>query len=421
LRQLPPGDPEQVTFCLPAVALLAGAGLAALRLPARVATLALVAALVAPTQLAYRAPGGGTEAVAQFLGQHEQPGDAIVYPYGSIPPWYLAYPAAFSRLRDLSLSQTPAAAGRLNADTVPLSVLYQRERDVGRIWMPPGPWNPAVFAPVPARRQMGRRRPDSAALHQVRLTARLPEITSGQHVQERDERDQAENGPGDLGHGAQVRPDCQVDPHEDHRYRMENADKQFQDLLHVPLTTRSSTRQSTVFERWAAAGGRQPAFAEVNMPRTHSYDVTVTWTGNSGTGTSGYRAYERAHDVISGGRPVIAGSSDPMFRGDAARWNPELGLVAALSQCHMLWYLHLCAVAGVVVTSYTDEAAGTMTEDDDGSGRFTEVVLRPRVTVAAPEMIEPAVNLHPEAHGKCFIANSVNFPVRHESVITAVG
>jgi len=136
-----------ITFCLPAVALLAGAGLAALRRPARVAALALVAALVAPTQLAYRAPGGGMEAVAQFLGSHEQPGDAIVYPYGSIPPWYLAYPAAFSRLRDLSLSQTPAAAGRLNADAVPLSVLYQRERDVDRIWMLPGKWNPAVFAP----------------------------------------------------------------------------------------------------------------------------------------------------------------------------------------------------------------------------------------------------------------------------------
>jgi len=136
-----------LTFCLPAVALLAGAGLAALRLPARVAALALVAALVAPTQLAYRAPGGGMEAVAQFLSPREQPGDAIVYPYGSIPPWYLAYPAAFAKLRDLSLAKTPAAAGRLNADTVPLSVLYQRERDVDRIWMLPGKGNPGVFAP----------------------------------------------------------------------------------------------------------------------------------------------------------------------------------------------------------------------------------------------------------------------------------
>lgn len=155
------------------------------------------------------------------------------------------------------------------------------------------------------------------------------------------------------------------------------------------------------------------------MPRTHSYDVTVTWTGNRGTGTSGYRAYGRDHDVTADGRPVIAASSEPLFRGDPARWNPELELVAALSQCHMLWYLHLCAAAGVVVTSYTDEAAGAMTEDDDGGGRFTEVVLRPRVIVAAPEMTEAAASLHSEAHAKCFIANSVNFPVRQEPTITA--
>ncbi len=134
-----------ITFCLPAVALLAGAGLASLRVPARAAALVLVAALVAPTQLAYRTPGGGMEAVAQFLGAHEHPGDAIVYPEPSIPPWYLAYPAAFSRLRDLSLSQTPAAAGRLYADTVPLRVLFQRELTVDRIWMLPGRWNPASF------------------------------------------------------------------------------------------------------------------------------------------------------------------------------------------------------------------------------------------------------------------------------------
>jgi organic hydroperoxide reductase OsmC/OhrA len=155
------------------------------------------------------------------------------------------------------------------------------------------------------------------------------------------------------------------------------------------------------------------------MPRIHRYGVSVTWTGNRGTGTSGYRAYARDHDVTAGGPPVIAASSDAAFRGDPARWNPELELVAALSQCHMLWYLHLCAMAGVVVTSYTDHADGTMTEDDDGSGRFTEVVLRPRVIIASSEMAETAASLHKEAHAKCFIANSVNFPVRHEPVITA--
>jgi organic hydroperoxide reductase OsmC/OhrA len=154
------------------------------------------------------------------------------------------------------------------------------------------------------------------------------------------------------------------------------------------------------------------------MPRIHGYDISVTWTGNRGAGTSGYRAYERDHDVIAEGRPVIAASSEPLFRGDPARWNPELELTAALAQCHMLWYLHLCAAAGVTVTSYIDEAHGTMTEIADGSGCFTEVVLRPQVAVASPEMIEAATSLHKEAHAKCFIANSVNFPVRHEPVIT---
>lgn len=153
--------------------------------------------------------------------------------------------------------------------------------------------------------------------------------------------------------------------------------------------------------------------------RAHGYRVLVTWTGNRGSGTSGYQAYGRDHEVSADGRPVIAASSDPAFRGDPARWNPELELVAALSQCHMLWFLHLCAVGGVVVTSYTDDAEGTMTETADGGGYFTEVVLRPRVGVASAEMTEAAESLHKEAHAKCFIARSVNFPVRHEPVITA--
>jgi organic hydroperoxide reductase OsmC/OhrA len=157
------------------------------------------------------------------------------------------------------------------------------------------------------------------------------------------------------------------------------------------------------------------------MARIHSYRLSVTWTGNQGTGTSGYRAYRRDHDVAAEGRPVIAASSDPVFRGDPARWNPELQLVAALSECHMLAYLHVCTVAGVIVTSYTDEPDGTMTETDDGGGHFTEVVLRPRVTVASADMIQAATSLHREAHEKCFIASSVNFPVRHEPAVTAEG
>ncbi len=148
--------------------------------------------------------------------------------------------------------------------------------------------------------------------------------------------------------------------------------------------------------------------------RTHRYAVSVTWTGNRGTGTSGYRDYARDHEVAAGGKPVLAGSSDPAFRGDPARWNPEELLVAALSQCHMLAYLHLCASSRIVVTAYSDAAEGSMAEHPDGSGEFTEVVLRPRVRLADPSRTREAAALHDRAHDLCFIARSVDFPVRCE-------
>lgn len=154
------------------------------------------------------------------------------------------------------------------------------------------------------------------------------------------------------------------------------------------------------------------------MARTHRYELTVTWTGARGEGTSSYRSYSRDHEVTADGRPPIEGSSDPTFRGDPRRWNPEQLLVAALSQCHLLWYLHLCAVAGVVVTGYVDRPIGAMQESADGGGRFVDVVLRPEVTVAAAEMTEQALALHAEAHQRCFVANSVNFPVRHEPAVS---
>lgn len=150
--------------------------------------------------------------------------------------------------------------------------------------------------------------------------------------------------------------------------------------------------------------------------REHRYETVVVWTGDQGTGTSGYRDYRRDHEVTADGRAPIAGSSDPVFRGDKTRWNPEQLLVAALSQCHMLGYLHLCAEAGVVVTAYVDRAGGTMAESGF-DGRFTEVVLRPEVTVAETGMVEKAAALHEDAHRACFIANSVNFPVRHEPTV----
>lgn len=150
--------------------------------------------------------------------------------------------------------------------------------------------------------------------------------------------------------------------------------------------------------------------------KDHEYRVAVTWIDSSGT--KEYRSYTRDHVIACKGKPPIAASSDPLFRGDASRYNPEELLVAALSSCHMLWYLHLCATHGVTVISYSDVAAGTVHFEPDGSGRFTHAALRPLVTI--DEASDPAVAkaLHEEAHAKCFIARSANFPVTVEPVVT---
>jgi organic hydroperoxide reductase OsmC/OhrA len=153
------------------------------------------------------------------------------------------------------------------------------------------------------------------------------------------------------------------------------------------------------------------------MPRDHRYKVAVVWTGNRGVGTKTYRAYDRNHEASASGKPVIAGSSDPSFQGDPARWNPEELLVASLAACHKLWYLHLCADAGVVVTAYEDHAEGIMVEEDGGEGQFASVVLRPEVTISADSDAALARRLHETAHEKCFIARSVSFPVSHRPLI----
>ena len=150
--------------------------------------------------------------------------------------------------------------------------------------------------------------------------------------------------------------------------------------------------------------------------RSHRYRVTVVWTGDRGRGTADYRAYGRDHRIESPGKPPVEGSSDPVFRGDATRWNPEELLLASLSACHKLQYLHLCAEAGVVVTAYRDEAEAEMVEEGMG-GRFVGATLRPLVTIRAGCDAELARALHHEAHGRCFIASSVNFPVACEPTI----
>lgn len=146
----------------------------------------------------------------------------------------------------------------------------------------------------------------------------------------------------------------------------------------------------------------------------HNYKTRTTWTGNRGTGTSDYKSYDRSHTISIDGKQDIEGSSDAAFRGDKTKQTPEDMFVCSLSACHMLWYLHLCAVNGVIVKEYVDEATGQMEETSNGSGKFVQVVLRPSVKVLDKSMIEKANALHHEAHKMCFIANSINFPVIHQ-------
>jgi len=148
----------------------------------------------------------------------------------------------------------------------------------------------------------------------------------------------------------------------------------------------------------------------------HRYRVSLAWTGNRGEGTSSYRSYGRDHVITAPGLPDLAGTADPTFHGDKDRWNPEQLLLTALSQCHMLSYLHLAVKHGIVVTAYTDDAEGTLRLNRDGSGEFTSATLHPRVTVADPAHNELAQKLHHDANQVCFIARSVNFPVMHEPV-----
>lgn len=149
----------------------------------------------------------------------------------------------------------------------------------------------------------------------------------------------------------------------------------------------------------------------------HHYRITTTWTGNRGEGTLSYRGYGREHEVSAKGPPLLLGTADPTFHGDKDRWNPEQLLLAALSQCHMLAYLHMAVKHGVVVTAYEDSAIGTMRLNPDGSGEFLSVTLKPRVTITDHLVKYTAQSIHREASASCFIARSVNFPVNHEPVV----
>ncbi len=151
----------------------------------------------------------------------------------------------------------------------------------------------------------------------------------------------------------------------------------------------------------------------------HEFAITTEWTGAGDQGTATYKSYTRAYDVSSAGKPTLHATAAPAYGGDPAKYNPEDLLVAAASACHMLSYLHVCAVSGVVVTAYTDDAVGRLETDDSGSGVFTEIVLRPRVTIAPGSDAKKAEELHHKAGEICFIARSLACPVRHEPTIVA--
>lgn len=157
------------------------------------------------------------------------------------------------------------------------------------------------------------------------------------------------------------------------------------------------------------------------MGKEHRYKSKIFWTGNKGKGTSSYKSYDRSYTISIDQKPDIFGSSDPVYQGDPAKHNPEDLLLASLSSCHMLWYLHLCAINHIIVLNYTDEAMGILKETEDGGGSFSEVTLTPLVTVSEFLMKDMATELHQKANKLCFIANSVNFPVYHEPIILVEG
>ncbi|WP_316816396.1 OsmC family protein [Pedobacter nyackensis] len=150
------------------------------------------------------------------------------------------------------------------------------------------------------------------------------------------------------------------------------------------------------------------------MAKEHQYQATLTWAGNKGSGTMDYRSYDRSYIISIDHKPDIVGSSDSAFLGDKTKHNPEDLLLASLSSCHMLWYLHLCSQNEIIVMEYKDTPIGKMNENADGSGHFTEVTLNPVVVITDESQVEKANALHDDAHRMCFIANSCNFPIKHE-------
>lgn len=153
----------------------------------------------------------------------------------------------------------------------------------------------------------------------------------------------------------------------------------------------------------------------------HTYTASIEWTGNRGDGTRLYRGYDRTWDLCTPGKPRMHCSNDPLLGGDRSKHNPEDLLLAALSSCHMLWYLHLACDAGIVVQAYSDAPTAVGETLKNGAGRFVRATLRPSIRVPAGTDLELADRLHHEVHQYCFIARSVNFPVAYEATYSSEG
>jgi organic hydroperoxide reductase OsmC/OhrA len=150
----------------------------------------------------------------------------------------------------------------------------------------------------------------------------------------------------------------------------------------------------------------------------HAYASRIVWEGNLGQGTSGYDRYSRTHRVIVDGKPDLLGSADQSFRGERDKHNPEELFLASIAACHMLFYLSLCARQQIAVVAYEDEVTGTLQREPNGGGKFLDITLHPKVTIARAPDRDRARALHATAHRLCFIANSCATPIRHVAIIT---
>ena len=245
---------------------------------------------------------------------------------------------------------------------------------------------------------------DAAAARRALEAAGIEVVNEREVVMQRLNQDQ----PGQLGKLTQKMAEAGVNIdalYSDHEYRL-------------VLVVDEVEKARAVSEAWEMQRLRGEAREPAQAVKQHTYNVSVQWTGNDGEGTKTYRSYRRDHTIEAAGKPQIAASSDPCFRGDASRYNPEDLLVASLAGCHMLAYLHLCAVNQVCVTDYRDQPVGVMNEYSDGSGGFVQVTLKPRVQVSPGSDVEKALELHHQAHRLCFIANSVKFAVEVVPEIT---